>query len=157
MPSLARSFTKTPQGVYLGCNKAFETLIGFPKDEIVGQTVYELYPKDLADIYYEADNKLFQNPGVQVYEAAIAHADGSRHDVMFSKATYFDTEGNLAGLVGVILDITERKHMENALRESERRLADIINFLPDSTFVIDKEGKVIAWNHAIRGFDWYQG
>ena len=39
--------------------------------------------------------------------------------------------------------------MENALRESQRRLADIINFLPDSTFVIDKEGKVIAWNRAI--------
>jgi len=142
-------FYKDTKGVNLGCNKAFETLIGFAKDKIVGQTVYGLYPKDLADIYYETDNKLFQNPGVQVYEAAIAHADGSRRDVMFSKATYFDTEDHLAGLVGVILDITERKHMENALRESQRRLADIINFLPDSTFVIDKEGRVITWNHAI--------
>jgi|GEM_PF-3419820 len=142
-------FYKDTKGVNLGCNKAFETLIGFPKDKIVGQTVYGLYPKDLADIYYETDNKLFQKPGVQVYETAIAHADGSRRDVMFSKATYFDTEGHLAGLVGVILDITERKHMENTIRESQRRLADIINFLPDSTFVIDKEGKVIAWNRAI--------
>ncbi|HWQ19139.1 MAG TPA: PAS domain S-box protein [Methanotrichaceae archaeon] len=142
-------FYKDTRGVTQGCNKAFETLIGLSKDKIVGQNVYGLYPKDLADIYYETDNKLFQNPGVQVYETAIAHADGSRRDVMFSKATYFDTEGHLAGLVGVILDITVRKHMENALRESQRRLADIINFLPDSTFVIDKEGKVIAWNHAI--------
>jgi len=48
-----------------------------------------------------------------------------------------------------VQDITGRKHMENALRESERRLANIINFLPDATMVIDKEGKVIAWNHAI--------
>jgi PAS domain S-box-containing protein len=68
---------------------------------------------------------------------------------MFNKATYFNSEGHLAGLVGVILDITERKQIETALRESERRLADIINFLPDATMVIDKEGKVIAWNRAL--------
>lgn len=41
------------------------------------------------------------------------------------------------------------KRKELALRESERRLADIIDFLPDATLVIDREGKVIAWNRAI--------
>ncbi|MFZ3149214.1 MAG: response regulator [Methanothrix sp.] len=46
-------------------------------------------------------------------------------------------------------EIVERKDAENALKDSEQRLADIINFLPDATFVIDKEGAVIAWNHAI--------
>jgi PAS domain S-box-containing protein len=141
-------FYKDTQGVYLGCNKAFETSTGLTKENIVGKTVYELYNKDLADIYYEADNKLFQNPGVQVYDASMTHADGARRNVMFNKATYFNSEGHLAGLVGVILDITERKQ-KTALRESERRLADIINFLPDATMVIDKEGKVIAWNRAL--------
>jgi len=38
---------------------------------------------------------------------------------------------------------------EAAIKESERRLTDIINFLPDATLVIDKEGKVISWNKAI--------
>jgi PAS domain S-box-containing protein len=46
-------------------------------------------------------------------------------------------------------DITDRKLMELALKESERRLADIIDFLPDATFVIDLDRKVIAWNRAI--------
>ena len=46
-------------------------------------------------------------------------------------------------------DITESKMVEDALKESERHLADIINFLPDPTFVIDVDGKVIAWNCAI--------
>jgi len=46
-------------------------------------------------------------------------------------------------------DITEKKKAEDAIMQSERLLADIINFLPDATFAIDQEGKVIAWNRAI--------
>ncbi|MEN6389256.1 MAG: PAS domain S-box protein [Syntrophomonas sp.] len=46
-------------------------------------------------------------------------------------------------------DIARLKQYEKALRASEQRLMDIINFLPDATFVIDKQGKVIAWNKAI--------
>ena len=45
--------------------------------------------------------------------------------------------------------ILERQMAEDALKDSERRLADIINFLPDATFVINREGVVIAWNRAI--------
>jgi len=46
-------------------------------------------------------------------------------------------------------DITERKKAEMALRDSENKLAAIIEFLPDATFVIDMDGMVIAWNRAI--------
>jgi PAS domain S-box-containing protein len=52
--------------------------------------------------------------------------------------------------VSVIRDITQRKLMEHEIRESGRRLMDIINFLPDPTFVIDTGGTVIAWNKAIQ-------
>ena len=46
-------------------------------------------------------------------------------------------------------DITLRKRDEKALRDSERSLAEIINFLPDATFVIDADRKVAAWNQAL--------
>ena len=45
--------------------------------------------------------------------------------------------------------ILERQMAEDALKDSERRLGDIINFLPDATFVINRDGVVIAWNRAI--------
>ena len=51
--------------------------------------------------------------------------------------------------VHLIEEIEERKRMEEALRESEQRLSDIINFLPDATFALNHEGKIIAWNQAI--------
>ena len=49
----------------------------------------------------------------------------------------------------IVKDISERIVTENALRESEHRLANFIDFLPDATLVIDREGKVIAWNKAV--------
>jgi signal transduction histidine kinase/DNA-binding response OmpR family regulator len=45
--------------------------------------------------------------------------------------------------------ISERQMAEDALKDSERRLTDIINFLPDATFVINRDGVVISWNRAI--------
>ena len=61
----------------------------------------------------------------------------------------YDSWGDIVGAIESIKDITDRKRAEEALKESERRLADIINFLPDATAVIDKDGKVISWNLAI--------
>ena len=46
-------------------------------------------------------------------------------------------------------NITQRKQTEQALKQSEKRLADIIEFLPDATLAIDREKRVIIWNRAI--------
>jgi PAS domain S-box-containing protein len=60
-----------------------------------------------------------------------------------------DANEDITGVVHVAMDISASKAAESALKESERRLANIIDFLPDATFVIDKGGRVIAWNRAI--------
>ncbi|HET6420817.1 MAG TPA: PAS domain S-box protein [Geobacteraceae bacterium] len=113
-------FYKNPDGVYLGCNKAFQAFIGLPREQIVGKTVYDLAPKDLADIYQEADSVLYIRQGVQVYEGSLLHADGTRHDVIFSKASYVDANGNVSGMVGAIMDITERKNLEAQLNQAQK-------------------------------------
>jgi PAS domain S-box-containing protein len=58
-------------------------------------------------------------------------------------------EGEITHFVAVKQDITDRKKAEEIVKNSEQRLAQIINFLPDPTWVIDSEGKVVTWNQAM--------
>ncbi len=111
-------FYKDADGFYTGCNKAFEEFLGLDRDRIIGKSVYDLAPKELADKYYEMDSALYRQHGIQIYEAAVSHDDGSTHDVVFYKSTFLDSSGSAAGLVGVILDITGRKRAEEMLRKA---------------------------------------
>ena len=119
-------FYKDIEGRYLGCNSSFESYIGMSKADVIGKTVYEIAPGDLAEIYRQADRALFEEPGAQQYETMVQYADGARHDVLFTKGTFSDLEGKVAGLVGVMLDITERKMAERELSRYRYHLEDLI-------------------------------
>jgi len=123
-------FYKDANGVYLGCNSAFESMLGRRREEVVGRSVYDLSPRELADIYFRKDAELFAQPGVQIYEASVRFSDGKTREVIFNKATFNDDEGNVAGLVGVILDISESKCAERRIVELnaalERRAQDLV-------------------------------
>jgi PAS domain S-box-containing protein len=111
-------FYKDVHGVYLGCNKAFEEFLGMPKGRLIGKTVYDVAPKELADTYFRKDKELFDSPGIQVHEFSVKHADGTLHDVIFNKATYTDARGHTAGLIGVMQDMTERKKSEQVIKRN---------------------------------------
>ncbi|HEY1697096.1 MAG TPA: diguanylate cyclase [Polyangiaceae bacterium] len=141
-------FYKDAQGVYRGCNRAFEAYLGKARAEIVGLDVYGLSPKELADVYKAADDALLAARGTQIYEARVRYADGSYHDVMFHKATFEDAAGQLAGLVGTILDITSRKEAEKALRESEQRYRAVVSALGEGVVLLGRDRRVLASNPA---------
>jgi len=108
-------FIKDVDGVYLGCNRAFETFVGLSREEMSGHTVHDLYPKEKADLFFQKDKALFDNPGVQIYEADISTITGQLSIVRYHKATYLDSDGRVAGLVGTIFDITHQKQLEERL------------------------------------------
>ena len=80
-------FYKDKEGLYQGCNKAFEEFIGLPKEKLIGKTVYDIASKELAEEYDRKDRELLDHPGIQVYEYSVKHADGTIRDVVFTKAT----------------------------------------------------------------------
>jgi PAS domain S-box-containing protein len=122
-------FYKDIEGRYLGCNKACEDAWGISREELIGKTVFDQHPRDLAAIYYARDMELLNRPGVQVYETSMAHTDGTRKDVIIHKATFSHLDGTLAGLIGIQVDITARKRAEerilSSLQEKEVLLKEI--------------------------------
>lgn len=139
-------FHKDHECRYTGCNKAFEDFIGFTKTELIGKTPHELWPKGLADRYRQQDQDILDNPGTQSYETKAMHVDGTMHDVIFNKATFEGKGGSVAGLVGVILDITERKKAEEAVAFQNILLSTQLEASIDGILVVDENAKILSYN-----------
>nr|CRH05147.1 Putative Histidine kinase with PAS 4 domain, PAS domain, HisKA domain, HATPase c domain and response regulator receiver domain [Candidatus Magnetococcus massalia] len=113
-------FYKDAIGHYLGCNKAFEDVLGMTRNELVGKTVFDIVTSDMARHYDKTDQSLFVSGGTQSYETVLVYADGLRHDIILNKGAFYNNKGEVAGLVGVIQDISDRKRMESQLRQARK-------------------------------------
>ena len=137
-------FYKDAQARYLGCNSAFEAFIGRSAGDVIGKAPHDIAPAELADTYFAADRELLDKPGVQIYESQARYADGELRDVMFHKATFTQPDGQIGGLVGVMLDITERKRMEDDLRQA----ATVFENTAEGVIITRCDGEIIAVNRA---------
>ena len=106
-------FYKDANGRFQGCNKAFETLIGLPRGKLVGRDDHDLLPADLAAVHCQKDRDLMHRGGRQFYETSLETPVGKRH-VLVRNSLYRDEDGNAAGIIGIALDITDRKLAEVA-------------------------------------------
>ena len=134
-------FYKDRDGKYLGFNNAFEDFFGESKERLIGKSVFDVNPPELAEIYYSRDDELFHNGGVQRYESQWKDAHGELRDFIFNKALFTDSKGNIGGLIGVLLDITDRKRAEKALIESEKKWRNILVNTPQIGIALDPTGQ----------------
>ncbi len=131
---------------YLSMNEGCLSRLDVPADRIGGMPYGEFHSKEDSQEFSEIVNNIIEK-GQSVQHEHKSERDGKYYLRTLSPVK--DPEGKTIAVTVVSKDITKRKEAEEALRESERRLADIIDFLPDATVAIDRQGKVIAWNRAI--------
>jgi PAS domain S-box-containing protein len=145
-------YYKDSKGEYLGCNNAFEAYTGISKREIVKKTDAALFSSDMAVLSGEKDSQLMSRRGIQVYQAKFPHADHHPRDVIFKKATFNDTEGGIAGFIGVMIDITDRIHAEEALKECEQRLTAIVEDQTELVYRSSPDRTCVFANNAFLRF-----
>jgi PAS domain S-box-containing protein len=131
---------------YLFMNEGLLSRLGISLGDVEGKSYDDFHSEEDAREFTEIISRIFK------IGQAVQHEHKSERDDKYflrSLSPVKDSEGRTIAVTVVSKDITKRKLAEEALRESERRLSDIIDFLPDATLAINRKGNVIAWNRAI--------
>lgn len=105
-------FYKDTHYRYLGCNTEFENFFGIKREDLIGKSVFDIAPRDLALEYNEKDLEVAEKEGIRIYESSVERADGTRRHVIFRKAKFTDLHGTPGGIVGTVIDVTERRKAE---------------------------------------------
>ncbi|RJQ68924.1 MAG: PAS domain S-box protein [Desulfobacteraceae bacterium] len=148
-------FFKDDQGVFLGCNTAYAETIGLPKEQIFGRRLIDLTGitfKETAEHYHSQDLLMISAPGIRILEDQLITADGEQRDYILFKATFRNAEGQVAGLVGIMLDITTRKKVEKELKESKALFESFMHHLPGLAFMKNLNGHYLYVNRAFSKF-----
>jgi PAS domain S-box-containing protein len=127
-------------------NRAMAEKFGVRPEDVEGRTCFEMVHSLDKPLGICPHTLLLGDGKTHTEEIYDARSD-SHFRVTVSPLT--DHSGTIFGSVHILRDITEAKLAEEALRDYNQRLADIVDFLPDPLFVINAGGVVIAWNRAI--------
>ena len=130
---------------YLNRNAA--SYAGYTPVELIGRDALSIVHHEDRDLVNKLAREMLKGLRTEPYEFRIITRDLQVRWIM-ETVTAITYQGKPA-ILGNSMDVTEKKLMEATRREVEKRMADMINFLPDATLAIDQEGKVIAWNQAI--------
>ncbi|MGD0154295.1 MAG: PAS domain S-box protein, partial [Thermacetogeniaceae bacterium] len=129
-------------------NQKMAEMIGYPIDEMMGKPAYLFVDEEWRKVI--AEKLSFRRQGIREQnEYKFQRRDGTDLWVIANCTPIVKDDGSYAGVIGMFSDSTDRKLAEEELRSAHQQLAQIIEFLPDATFVIDRDRKVIAWNKAV--------
>jgi PAS domain S-box-containing protein len=114
-------FVKDNQHRFVILNDGFCQFIGHTREELLGKTDYDFFPREEADIYQKKDEEVFSSGLVNENEETLTDAGGTKHIIVTKKSLYTNGDGEVF-LVGIIRDISERKRTEIALSEANKKL-----------------------------------
>jgi len=136
-------------GVYTYASPKVLDLLGYQPEEIIGRTPFDLMPPEEAkrtSVIFQ--NTILHKKPLERVENITLHKDGRRIVLETSGIPFFDKQRRLSGYRGIDREITERKRVEEALRESEQKFRLFVEQSSDGLVFTDEHGILIEWNQA---------
>ncbi|MCD6049666.1 MAG: domain S-box [Verrucomicrobia bacterium] len=146
--SPALIFIKDLEGRYLLVNSKFATAFGLRPEDIVGKLDRDFSTPEQMVQYQVHDRQLLANGQPIDCEELALFPDGI-HCFMVSKFPLLDASGKITGICGIATEVTERRRMEDALRQSEKRNRQLVETARDLIFTLSPEGMVLSLNSAL--------
>jgi PAS domain S-box-containing protein len=134
-------FYKDSDRVYMGCNRAFEQFSQLSRDQIIGHTVSEVWPTQLAAHYDSIERQVLSSGGAHRDEMDYPAEGGGVRNLVFNRAPFFGTDGAIRGLVATIIEVTDQKTAEKALRASEEQFREMAENSPFPIALINGDGR----------------
>jgi PAS domain S-box-containing protein len=134
-----------PDGIILRANQAELDLLGYARDEYVGQHIGQFHAEraSIDDILA----RLSRGETVDKYPAKLCAKDGTIRHVQISSNVQF-CDGEFVHTRCVTVDVTAQGKLDAALRESERRFRDLLGALPAAVYTTDADGRITYYNQA---------
>jgi len=142
----AMVFIKDADGRIISINKMFEEITGLKKFEILGKRLFELTDNhDIVEKYWRDDLEVLETGVAKRNIIEPLFTDPTRWFIT-DKIPFHTSDGELKGIIGFSMDITERKHAEEALIKSEKKFRLLFNTSPDGIMVGNLEGDFYSAN-----------
>ncbi|MDP3427391.1 MAG: PAS domain S-box protein, partial [Humidesulfovibrio sp.] len=125
-------FYKGADTRFVGFNNAYEEVFGVRREDLIGKRVLDLeyLPAEDRETYQFEDEAVIACVGQVQRDMPFLYADGAVHQTLYSVSGFRLADGTSGGLIGVIVDITDLKQTEEALRQSEEKFSRIFEMAP---------------------------
>lgn len=140
-------FGQDVNGVITSWNRGAEKIFGYRAEEVVGTSIMRLVPTTAQKFEREIQRKIVAGEHVGNFESVRQAKDGRQFPASITISPLKNSAGEVVGASMVLRDITERKLVEDALRQSEWRLSGILRQSPAGILQIDAAGRMTLVNH----------